>query len=270
MGGWNAGITATISSDRRAIELRKRGWRFQPVQLFYITTDMFIVDAAFIDATMSENNSTADSDKGLLGRVGESLGFDIDRIKDELADNPHETDPMEQDRGPVVHPDDPEIVEQAVAQLVEQKQKRKAEQADVESHRNIEVEVDIGDPTVVLNAFATRLYETSEELVGYLYQNSLFDVGGPSLEADDEELITYIIEERTEDDRPAAFLGGAQPVRLNMAERADMTRDEAELVRHAHTIASEQNGYDRHLLLDDVIVVPLDAPPDNPYEKADR
>lgn len=220
---------------------------------------------------MSEEESTPNTkeDPGLLETVGESLGFDIDRIKAEIHGEQHETGPAETNaKGPVTHPTDEEIVDLAVDALVEQKQRNKAaNHPDIEDHRNVQVEVDIEEPHILVHEFAQSLYEESEELLGYLYDNSLFDVTGPSLEEDDEELVTYIIEERDEDDeeRPAAFLGGAQPLRINLGKREGLTEDERLLVKLAHTAAARQNGYDRHLLLDEVLVVPLEDPGKNPY-----
>lgn len=220
---------------------------------------------------MSEEEATpnTEDEPGLLETVGESLGFDIDRIKAEIHGEQHDTGPAETEaKGPVKHPTDEEIVDLAVDALVEQKQRNEAaNRSDIEDHRNVQIELDIEDPHILLHEFAQALYEESEELLGYLYDNSLFDVTGPSLEEDDEELVTYIIEERDADaePRPAAFIGGAQPLRINLGKREGLTEDERMLVKMAHKAAARQNGYDRHLLLDEVLVVPLEEPEKNPY-----
>jgi hypothetical protein len=203
----------------------------------------------------------------LLDGIGERLGFDIDRIKAEIDGDQHETDATDEATlSPVRHPTDQDIVDQALSTMIAEKQKAKAsEMPAVENHEAVEVELDIGEPMVVLHMFAKRLYDINEDLLGYLYQNSLFDVSGPSLEASDAELITYVIEQRDEDARPAAFVGGASPLRINLANNAGLTADESKLVKLAHEISASENGYDRHLLLDEVVVIPLEEPDDNPF-----
>jgi hypothetical protein len=219
---------------------------------------------------MSDNTTSDNGEPGLLERLGESLGFDIDRIRSELDSHQHETGPYDAEKGPLLHPTDEAIVEQAISALIDHKQRDKArDMPRVEDHRNVQVEIEIEDPHIVVHQFAQALYEESEALVAYLHENSLFEVGGPSLEADDEELITYIIEERDEPEekRPAALIGGATPLRINLADREGFTEDEARLIKLANTIAVRKNGYDRHLLLDEVLIVPLYEPSDNPYQQ---
>ena len=220
--------------------------------------------------TMSDENDTPQNES-VIDSLGEQLGFDIDRIRAEIrGEEPeHETGPASDGKGPVRLPTDEDIVDQATSTLIDHKQRDEAQQMpDVEDHRSLEVELDIDDPHIVIHKFATALYDEHEALLAYLYENSLFDVGGPSLEADEDELMTYIIEERNEANRPAVFIGGASPLRMNLSNQAGLTEDESRLVKLAHTIAARKNGYDRHLLLDEVVSISLEDPGKNPYQAA--
>lgn len=216
---------------------------------------------------MSDKQSSSDEKRGMVEAIGDSLGFDISKIREELEGDQHDVGPADENKGPVRHPTDEDVVETATETLIDHKQRDRAHRMDedVEDHRVIEVQLDIDDPMVAVHRFASALYERREDLLGYLYENSLFDAEGPSLEATEDELITYIIDERDDDPRPAAFLGGATPLRINLANRNDFTEDEKRLIKLAHEIAARENGYDRHLLLDEVIIIPLTDPGENPY-----
>jgi len=215
-------------------------------------------------APPSPEDSEESSEQGLFDRVTDEIGIDIERLRAEI-EGESEEGMKQQSKGPVVHPTDEAVLDVAVEALIEDKQLEKEEQMDdpPRDYREIPVELDIDDPETVVNKFEEVLKKESEDIIGYLYDNSLFDVTGPSLVEEEDELFTYIVEERNDDPRPAVIIGGAEPLRLNLSSRMGLTEDESTLVRYAHVAAARKNGYDRHILLNEVIILPAEGIQEN-------
>jgi hypothetical protein len=137
---------------------------------------------------------------------------------------------------------------------------------EVENPRTLKVELNIEDPIAVVHSFTRELAQQKDELLDYLRTHRPNEDLGPSLEADEFELMTYIISERVNSENPAVFIGGAKPLRLNLSNKLGLTDDESELIRIAHEIATKLSGYDRHLLIEETLVLPLSELSKNPYK----
>jgi hypothetical protein len=216
------------------------------------------------DSTPVEEESP-DLFEKIADKIADRYGIDLNRIRAELQGDTDAEQTITSTKP--VYPTREDVVRSALVTLVENKQDRLAEaNPDVENPRTLKVELNIDDPIAVVHSFTAELDEQREELLAYLREHRPDQEAGPSLEADDFELVTYIISERTNSENPAVFLGGAKPLRLNVANALALTDDEAELVRLSNEIATQLSGYDRHLLIEETLVLPLAGVSKNPYE----
>lgn len=160
--------------------------------------------------------------------------------------------------GSLREPSNDNVIREGLKNLIREKQKEVAIEEGIDDHREIEVDLDVGDPNELIEDFDTLLYSVSDELVRYLEKHSIFDNDSPTLDDESIELTTYIIQKNR--DNNVVIIGGAECVRKNLILGDDdfnVNEDEEALIKHVHNQAARENGFNAHLLMDDVLFLPV-------------
>jgi hypothetical protein len=174
--------------------------------------------------------------------------------------------PTMSEEGKLAHPTDETMINKGVEKLVRQRQDEKAEELGKRNPHLLEVNLQIENPYTLLESTEGLLYQLREELLEEIEKRDIFEMKNPALEKNEDEMFTYLIEKQAGEDRPATIIGGADPIFSNIAENLDWTEDEKDLVRLVHEAAAEKNGYDRHTLVGDVLLIPVYiSSPDKKY-----
>lgn len=161
--------------------------------------------------------------------------------------------------GPIVLASDPEVVDQAVEKIVDVRQQLKAREVGIEDDDKIsKIEVDLDVPQDyrrLLKEFDNILAEVRQPIVDELERRQSGAEKNPMVD-DEEPIMTYVIEKNAGTYGDATLLGGSKAIIFNLTEQYGFTDDERELIRKAHEIAADKNGYERHTLVEDLAVIP--------------
>lgn len=204
---------------------------------------------------------------GFSDVVYDRTGIDIHRALEDV-ESLHDEDPVELSTADgVIHPFDERIIEMAVTELIEDRQQREISSMAFKpgDYREIPIELDMDDPLAVVYRFSKMLAVHHDSIVSYLSQVDL-DYKGPSLEADSDELFSYVIDTLEDGNRSAVIIGGGKAVRKNLVDAYGVSQDEADLVRRCHQLAARHNGFGEHTLLDEVLIIPSTQLPPVPYD----
>lgn len=207
---------------------------------------------------------------GVAGVVEDQFDVDLDFVAKQLAGRTRSGSSEFGVQGEeyLQYSSDPSVLDDAIQELVRNRQDVQSSSMTYspDDPRGLPVELEIDDPLTVVHRFNKVLANERESIVEYLVEHSLEDTSGPSLEESDEEIFSYIIEYRDADERPAFVIGGARMLRENICSVYGFTQDEGDLIKYAQLESAKRNGYDRHTLLDEVLLIPAYSVPESPYD----
>lgn len=162
-------------------------------------------------------------------------------------------------QGPIVLASDPEVVQEAIENMVNIRQQKKAVELGYEKDEKInriEVNMDIPENTVeFVKEFDNILAEVRQPIVEEIENREEGADKNPMLE-DKDPIMTYIFEKTAGAYGDVTILGGAKALIFNLAEQHGFTEDERELLRKCHEVAADKNGVERHTLVEDVVFAP--------------
>lgn len=205
---------------------------------------------------LENNTEENENDPHFFVKFAEAIGNEklVEIAKEYTREE--ETEEFIPGSGSLKLPSNEKVIKRGLENLIRKKQKEIARQENIEDYKQIEVDLDVGKPQELIEDFDSVLYNVSDELVQYLDDNSIFDNDSPTLEEDGAELITYIIQKNR--DENIVVIGGSECVRRNIVmSQLDINKDEEDLIKYIHNQAARENGFNAHLLLDDVLFVPV-------------
>lgn len=161
--------------------------------------------------------------------------------------------------GPVILASNGKVIEEALEDIREIRQYKKASELGIEDEgkiKTIKVELDVPqDIEHMLKEFDNILAEVRTPIINEIKRRNRGPDKNPMLE-EDEPIMTYIFEENAGSYGDVTIFGGAKALMFNLTDEYGYTEDERELIRKAHEVAADYNGVERHTLVEDVAIVP--------------
>lgn len=187
---------------------------------------------------MSEENQE-DSDS-FISSLTDSGGEYLDLLG-ELRSEKDELDmDSEAELSFIVRPSSEEV-----AELAEKKVRNKARQ-----------EPPFDNPKPVIKASERQLMLLRDDLIEKI--ENIKRKEEESVSGADLDTMLYIVDKKAGKTGKFTIFGGAESLIYNLAERQGWHSLETELVIEANKIAAKQNNLHRHLLLDQVVILPND------------
>ena len=188
---------------------------------------------------MSDN-----SDSGLFGKLKTLVGDDVaggGNVKNEET----------KATGPISMPDDEDVVQEAIAEVIRERQKEELDHYDdIDDPEDVPVDLDTEDPGYAIRMVDAYLADVAEQIIEEL--DRIVSLEENSVSGADIDTMLYVIHRNAGVEGNVAVLGGGESLLRNVCEELDLTLDETDIVVQAHTEAARKNGFDRHLLLDTV------------------
>lgn len=228
-------------------------------------------DPSVEDPQLEEDAEEDPSDDSVMSAIKKEDGFSISAVQETIRDvlknlqgqfdSDDARDRYEQGKysGPIVLASDPKVVDEAVEKIVDVRQQLKAREVGIEDEDKIsKIEVDLDVPEDyrrLLKEFDNILAEVRQPIVEELERRQSGAEKNPMVD-DEEPIMTYVIEKNAGTYGDATLLGGSKAIIFNLTEQYGFTDDERELIRKAHGIAADKNGFERHTLVEDLAVIP--------------
>lgn len=198
--------------------------------------------------------------------VSKSISKWLKEIREKHRDSSKTTDSTVLEDDVFRHPREVAVANKAIERLVRDRQRKKARKVGSPNPHLLPVELKIDNPYNLLSSTEGLLYELKPYILDELEDRNIFEVKNPAAEDDDRENFTYIIDENAGEETPGVVIGGASTIIYNMAEELNWNEDERDLVKYAHQVAAESNGFERHTLVGEVLIIPVHVDkPDKEY-----
>lgn len=186
--------------------------------------------------------------------LSKSVSDWLQSIRDSYQDGEIE---QEEEDDLFYHATDRVMANEGIERLVKKKQEEKAKRVGSPNPHLLSVRLKIDHPYNLLYSTEGLLYELKPYIIEELEERNIFEMKNPAAEEESKENFTYIIEEEAGEETPGLVIGGASTIIYNIAESLNWTEDERELLRLAHQAAADKNGYERHTLVGDVLIIPV-------------
>lgn len=125
---------------------------------------------------------------------------------------------------------------------------------ELKQESNNPEDIPFNDPRAVLLESERQFYKIRDDLVKKI--EDIRRKEEESVAGADIDTMLYVVEDNAGKTGNFTLFGGAESLVYNTGEKYDWHPYEVELILKANRIAAEQNNLHRHLLLDNVLIVP--------------